>query len=119
MPASSADDGGDDDDDDDNDALLGNDDPLARDRPREEDWRRVSECWVVAWRCVVAVVAVRRFEVRSDDGVKGVVSWVARRAMARERLVVFMVVSIACFCFVCVVALIQFLSSLFWPGSPC
>ena len=46
MPASSADDGGDDDDD--NDALLGNDDPLARDRPREEDWRRVSECWVVA-----------------------------------------------------------------------
>ena len=39
------------------------------------------------------VVAARRFEVRwSDDGVKGVVSWVARRAMARERLVVFMVV---------------------------
>lgn len=42
MPASSADDGGDDDDE---DALLDSDEPLVRERPREEeDWRRVSEC---------------------------------------------------------------------------
>ena len=44
---------------------------------------------------------------------KGVVSWVARRAMARERLVVFMVVSIACFCFV---LLLSFSSSVHCSG---